>query len=356
MPLDHRDSESLIDSITEFPPELTSWMMRMRRDGSAFCSIHDFPAERIRQLAQLEQETEILRKQTLPYYVNLASSCLTTAFIMTQRHAAIRRIESSANPRAIAEWLPSILSGDAFATVGISHLTTSRQHVAAPPVSLRWDGNTGILNGSIPWVTGTSHAKYIVAGAVDPTESNLQYLIMLDLPSHGIHPGPGMQLIALTSSCTDVVELRDARIDRRDILHGPHPNVMAASNTGGAGGLQTSALALGLAACAIDYLTTQSDHRPGMRDHATNLHRQWFELCKTLIDSSPAIDANRLRKGANDLALSATQAALAAAKGAGFVEGHPVGRWCREALFFLVWSCPQVVSDAHLCTFSGWQT
>ena len=40
---------------------------------------------------------------------------------------------------------------------------------------------------------------------------------------------------------------------------------------------------------------------------------------------------------------------MIAAKGAGFVEGHPVGRWCREALFFLVWSCPQQVAEAGLC-------
>jgi alkylation response protein AidB-like acyl-CoA dehydrogenase len=355
MPLDHFGSQSLVDCITEFSPELTSWMMRMRDEGVASHSARDFPIERIRQLAQLEQATERLRQDTLPYYVALAYGCLTTAFIMTQRHAAIRRIETSPNPRVPSDWLPSILRGDAFATVGISHLTTSRQHVAAPPVSLRWDGDTGILNGSIPWVTGTSHAKYIVAGAVDPSDSHQQYLVMLELPSSGVHPGPGMHLVALTSSCTDAVDLRDARIKRQDVLHGPHPNVMAASNTGGAGGLQTSALALGLAACAIEYLASESVQRPGLRDHATNLQRQWSELYENLIASSPGLDANRLRKGANDLALSATHAALSAAKGAGFVEGHPVGRWCQEALFFLVWSCPQAVSDAHLCTFSGWQ-
>ena len=44
---------------------------------------------------------------------------------------------------------------------------------------------------------------------------------------------------------------------------------------------------------------------------------------------------------ANSLVLRASQAALAAAEGTGYVVGHPAGRWCREALFFLVWSCPQ---------------
>jgi hypothetical protein len=51
--------------------------------------------------------------------------------------------------------------------------------------------------------------------------------------------------------------------------------------------------------------------------------------------------------------LRSTQSALAAAKGAGYVAGHPAGRWCREALFFLVWSCPQPVLSAHLCELAG---
>jgi hypothetical protein len=51
--------------------------------------------------------------------------------------------------------------------------------------------------------------------------------------------------------------------------------------------------------------------------------------------------------------LRATQAALAAAKGTGFVVGHPAGRWCREALFFLVWSCPRPVAAANLCELAG---
>ena len=46
-------------------------------------------------------------------------------------------------------------------------------------------------------------------------------------------------------------------------------------------------------------------------------------------------------------------AALAAAKGTGYLIGHPAGRWCREALFFLIWSCPQPVMSAHLCQLAG---
>jgi hypothetical protein len=60
-----------------------------------------------------------------------------------------------------------------------------------------------------------------------------------------------------------------------------------------------------------------------------------------------------IRQRANTFVLRATQAALSAAKGTGYVAGHPAGRWCREALFFLVWSCPQPVAAANLCELAG---
>lgn len=338
------------------PPGLESWVARLRETRPQRTTVEDFPDHLLRDLARWEQETDILQTHLLPYYVALASGCLTTAFIMTQRHAAMRRLETSSNPCAHSEWLPRIRSGQAFATVGISHLTTSRRHLATPPVRVHWKGREGRLEGSIPWVTGAPQANHLVVGAVDAAATDQQYLLLLELPAPGVRPGSGMELIALTSSCTDVVEIHDAVVSQDHILHGPHENVMAASNTGGAGGLQTSALALGLAVSAIDYLEAESVQRPALAEHARLLRSQWSELVANLGADAPCLDANQLRKRANDLALDATHAALAAAKGAGFVAGHPVGRWCQEALFFLVWSCPQIVADAHMCSFSGWQT
>jgi hypothetical protein len=66
-----------------------------------------------------------------------------------------------------------------------------------------------------------------------------------------------------------------------------------------------------------------------------------------------ACTTDEIRARANSLVLRLTQAALMAAKGTGFVAGHPVGRWCREALFFLVWSCPQPVLAANLCQWAS---
>jgi alkylation response protein AidB-like acyl-CoA dehydrogenase len=64
-------------------------------------------------------------------------------------------------------------------------------------------------------------------------------------------------------------------------------------------------------------------------------------------------DRDRLRADSNSLVVRAAQAALTATKGAGYVTGHPVERLVRESLFFLVWSCPQAVTDAFLCDLTA---
>jgi alkylation response protein AidB-like acyl-CoA dehydrogenase len=168
-----------------------------------------------------------------------------------------------------------------------------------------------------------------------------------------------MELIALTSSCTDRIDFDGVRVTREDILHGPSDNVMAASHAGGAGGLHTSALAMGLAASAIDYLYEEAMVRPSLRLYADKLIGNWLKLLDELdaledgvTGSASLFDPNSMRKMANDLALHSTQSAMAVAKGAGFMRDHPVGRWCSEALFFLVWSCPQGVAEAHLCSMT----
>ena len=63
-------------------------------------------------------------------YLRLSAACLTTTFIITQYTGASRRIANSGNEFLHERLLSDLLQGDHFATVGISHLTTSRRHLA----------------------------------------------------------------------------------------------------------------------------------------------------------------------------------------------------------------------------------
>jgi len=299
-------------------------------------------------------------------YLALSSACLTTTFVITQRTGACRRIASSAQRELQELLLPDLVNGGLMATVAVSHLTTSRRHLAQPVLSAQRAADGFVFNGFSPWVTGAAQSKYIVAGATvvvdddddddddDATPEQLLVALPTDLP--GVTTGEPVQMVGLTASHTGQLHFDNVLIEDKWVLAGPVENVMSAGFGAGAGGAQTSTLALGLARSAIDFLAAESQQRTELGTPVESLEQDYQKvegLLFSVVRGESDCTTEQLRKRANSLALRSSQAAMAAAKGTGYILGHPAGRWCREALFFLVWSCPQPVVTANLCEFAG---
>jgi alkylation response protein AidB-like acyl-CoA dehydrogenase len=293
--------------------------------------------------------------QLLNAYRDIARGSLVTAFLLTQRNAACQRIDSSPNNIARQQLLPALARGEFFATVGISHLTTSRQHLPVPSVVATPISGAGYrLDGCIPWASGASHAQLLVTGGTLP--DGRQLLAALDTRSSGVKIHPPAPLLGLTESCTCMVELQRAEITPADLLHGPVEKVIAVSG-GGTGSFSTTAVALGAALGTLDQLAREAQQNPRLRQYLEPLEAEAGRIDRDLAAaSSPAAPSppdpgtlpDQLRHRANSLAIRAAQAWLAATKGAGYTTGHPAERAVRESLFFLVWSCPQSVLENHL--------
>lgn len=287
-------------------------------------------------------------------YLRLSEACLTTTFIITQRMGACRRIAMNEHNEPIKHsLLPDLVSGQRFATVGISHLTTSRRHLAQPALRAEPTEHGFVLDGQSPWVTGSPYADLVVMGAT--LEDGRQILVALPTDLAGVEVADPLRLIGLSASQTGPVACHGVHVGNEYLLAGPVEAVMKQGVGARSGGLQTSTLAAGLAGAAIKFLETEGQQRSEIAAPSEALRDQWQRLCDALLAAAagePVGTNEELRHRANDLALRATQAALAAAKGAGYVTGHPAGRWAREALFFLVWSCPQSVLNASLCEFA----
>lgn len=295
-------------------------------------------------------------RDLLQAYLALAKSCLTTAFILTQRQGAQGRIIATENEQLRDELLPDLLAGRSFATVGISHLTTSRRHLDRPILRAEGTSRGFVLDGQSPWVTGAAHAQHVVLGAT--LGDGRQILAALPTDLTGVSTPSPAELVALSASHTGPLVCQRVLVERRWLLAGPVPDVMKQGLGARTGGLQTSALALGVSAAAIEFLQHEAEQRSELLPAADNLQSDYDLLLSDLLalaDGCGGASADDIRSRANILVLRATQAALAAAKGAGYVNGHPAGRWCREALFFLVWSCPQSVLAANLCELAGIQ-
>jgi alkylation response protein AidB-like acyl-CoA dehydrogenase len=168
---------------------------------------------------------------------------------------------------------------------------------------------------------------------------------------------PPFAIAALQASCTCEIRLTNVEIAGAEILAGPSENVLAAPGSAGTGGLETSALALGQARAAIRAMIEEGSRRDDLDDSIASLAVLWDALASDLFasasgrDDAPAPGAIRGR--ANALVLRATQAYLAARKGTGFLREEPAQRWARQALFFLVWSCPTPVAQAAIRDLAG---
>jgi alkylation response protein AidB-like acyl-CoA dehydrogenase len=295
----------------------------------------------------------------LQAYMGLSAACLTTAFILTQRAGAVRRIAEGFNPELARELLPLLLSGEQFATVGISHLTTSRRHAARPALLAEPTPQGWLFEGQTPWVTGALDAEWIVTGAEQP--DGTQIVCAVSTKWNGVAIVEPERLLALSASCTCAVNFHAVQVPREYLLAGPEKNVLNLPGGAKTGGLATSALALGHTQAALELIRAEAALRGELAAIALELSREQqslVELMLTLVEARGSAEpgssgAGDLRARANSLALRSSQAALAACKGAGYVQGHPAGRLCREALFFLVWSCPQPVVNANLCELAG---
>jgi len=282
-------------------------------------------------------------------YEALASACLTTCFILSQRDSAVRRIRNFAGPDLARELLRPLACGGRFATVGLSQLTTSRQH--QQPALRAWlEPERLILDGVIPWVTGASEADHFVIGAV--LDDGRQILAVLPREVPGVSVNPPLDLMALEGSLTAEVRCERVELPRCWLLAGPAERVMSLGGRGGAGGLETSCLALGLAGAAIEYLHHEAATRPEVLALAQPLEQERLRVRNLLHQLArqpgPPEASAELRGAANTLVLRATQVALTVSKGTGFVRPHPAQRWVRQALFFLVWSCPRPAVEATL--------
>lgn len=341
------------DSMNQLCERLNAW-------AGKWAGVQDWPAESLRLCGSAGVYRWFLPESQGGFgwseedqtrgYLRLAEVDLTSTFVITQYMGAIRRIAGSEHRDVADQWLQRLVRGDAFGTVGISHLTTSRRHLQEPALRATVANNGFVLNGLSPWVTGAPHADIYVIGAT--LEDGREILAAVPATTDGIRPGSGCDLVALSASCTDRVEFDNVQVDRSMLLGGPIENVLQSGIGARTGGLQTSTLAIGLARAAANYLADEASRREDLREATSELTKEIDELEALLLRASAGdtdCDASDLRGAANRLVLRTTQAAMTAAKGAGFMAGHPVGRWCREALFFLVWSCPQPVAQAHLC-------
>jgi butyryl-CoA dehydrogenase len=280
-------------------------------------------------------------------YEQIAGACLTTAFILSQREGAVRRLLANPIPELQRRLLPGLASGELFASVGLSQLTTSRQHQSPSLVATPLGAGSYRLDGLIPWVTGADQADFLIVGGTIADGRQVLLVMPTDRPEAAVE-APA-HLMALAGSRTSQVRCAGVELGKEFVLAGPSEKVLTSGRGGGVGGLETSCLALGLAGAATEHLRREAESRPDLRDIAGRFEaarRAARERLHRLAETEPGPDdLIAFRVECTRLALQASQVALTVSKGAGYVAPHPAQRWVRQSAFFLVWSCPRPAAE-----------
>lgn len=275
-------------------------------------------------------------------YEAIASASVATALIVSQRDSAIGLIDGAEGSPLREAILPEMGQGEFFATIGIAQLTTSQQGGLRAIA----DGGGYRLEGVIPWSTGAAKAKFVVAGAVLDDGRQILFVLPMDVP--GVLVGDPMELVALRASWTSRIELPGVRLDQRWILRGPVAKALAGRSRGVP--LGQAFLALGLCRGTLELISRHDSDRgrslaSRFGDQLSAVRNEVLELCKPGREADAAEAGPRVRASCNDLAVRITQAAVALHKGSALLLDHPAQRLAREAMFFLVWSCPDPVVD-----------
>lgn len=287
-------------------------------------------------------------------YEAVAAGCLSCALILTQRDGACEFIGESDNDQAKSKLLPAMATHSSFASIGISHLTTSRSGGKHALTAVR-DGQHYILNGFMPWVTGAVNCNVIVTAAVEPERGQL--LLWLPVPHPGLQIDPPMRLMALESSMTSEVHCRNVRLGSEHVLRPTCADALRRNSP--VKSLVVAATGIGLAWALVrdmeSHASTEDARLRSFAEEAMDRYLATRErvmgFAAQLNEPETDIPKSELRIAVNDLLMRLAIGAMTCGKGSGFIRQRDTQRLVREAAFFLVWSASDDVRAKTLSRF-----
>lgn len=145
----------------------------------------------------------------------LASGCLTTAFVWIQHHGCVRAAATSPHSGVRERWLTPLARGEVRA--GIAY---AGARGGPDQVRLRRTGDTFVLDGVAPWVSGWGMIDVIHVAAVDD-EDIVHFLIVDADPGPTVSVTP-LDLVAAAASRTVTVRFAGHEV-AADRLTGTRP-------------------------------------------------------------------------------------------------------------------------------------
>lgn len=255
-----------------------------------------------------------------PMLAAFAGGCATTTLVWVQHHGALAAC--AFGPDHLRDWVEPLASGERRATVMFAGL------LPAPKVRCRPDGDSWIIDGVGPWVSGWGLTDVIHIAARSPDDDVVWLLVDVDTPGFRAEPHC---LLGLNASATVTLHVDGVRVgSERETSRFPWSEWPARDAVGLRG---NGSMALGLAARCCRLLGPSPLDEEVVRATAA-------------LDTGDAETFPRARAAASALAARAAAALVADRGSAGVERGTDAERLYREAAMLLVFgSRPSIRSE-----------
>jgi alkylation response protein AidB-like acyl-CoA dehydrogenase len=245
----------------------------------------------------------------------LAGGCLSTAFVWIQHHGVLRAAASSGTPGLRDRWLRLLCSGEVRAGIALAGFLSGPARITARRAEGRWT-----FTGTAPWVTGWGLIDVLQIAGRD-ADDNVVFALVDARPAPGLAIDPPLDMVALRSTVTSALHLRDLRVPDERVT-GIQP--LAERRQQDHLTLRThAALALGVAARCVGMLGE------------TPLEAELGTLRARLASAEPH-DVPAAKAAAAELAYRAAASLVVATGSRALVRSEHAQRLSREALFLLV--------------------
>jgi len=224
----------------------------------------EFPAENIRQMAELEL-------LGLPYpekygggggdYLSyaiaveeIARACGSTALIFAA-HVSLGcgPIYAFGSEAQKEKWLPHLCSGQGLAAFGLTEPEAGSDAGSTRTIAVR-DGDAYVLNGSKMWITSGAIADVVNCTAKTDPEAGTRGIscFLVEKGTPGFLPGKNEPKMGLKGSVTSALSLENCRVPAENLLGKEGEGFKQMLITLDSGRISIGAMALGLAQAAFD--------------------------------------------------------------------------------------------------------
>lgn len=244
----------------------------------------------------------------------LATGCLTTAFVYSQHHGAVRAAANSDNP-AVRDLLEPLCRGEVRAGVALGAALPGPPRLMAYP-----DGDAWILQGSSPWVSGWGNVD-VVHTSARTEDGRLVWSFVEASESERVMVDP-TELVALGATATVSMHLDAYRVEPEGVTSvipfepGVTPPEVLRIH---------SAFPIGVVRRCISMLGPSS-----LEDELRKVRAELDRLDPETIQAA--------RATAGELALRAASALMVATGSRSLLLEENAQRLAREALFVLVYA------------------